>query len=106
MRFRGHFIGGGHFIGAIALAIAAIAAIVGASASRADAAADPARLHEYAKIFNADPEWQHYTGTLAASQTVQRALDVYRGTTLSDRTPPSEAMTLEISPAFLMEDPT
>jgi len=84
MRFRGHFIGGGHFIGAIALAIAAIAA----------------------KIFNADPEWQHYTGTLAASQTVQRGFHVYRGTTLSDRTPPSEAMTLEISPAFLMEDPT
>ncbi len=97
MRFRGHF------IGAIALAIVAI---VGASASGADAAVDPARLREYAKIFNADPEWQHYTGTLAASQTVQRAFHVYRGTTLSDHTPPSEAMTLEISPAFLMEDPT
>ena len=40
---------------------------------------DAARLREYAKSFNAGPEWQHYTGTLAASQTVQRAFDVYRG---------------------------
>jgi len=40
---------------------------------------DPARLREYAKTFNAGPDWQHYTGTLAASQTVQRAFDVYRG---------------------------
>jgi protein SCO1/2 len=40
---------------------------------------NPARLREYAKTFNAGPEWQHYTGTLAASQTVQRAFDVYRG---------------------------
>jgi protein SCO1/2 len=38
-----------------------------------------ARLREYAKTFNAGPAWQHYTGTLAASQTVQRAFDVYRG---------------------------
>ncbi len=40
---------------------------------------NPARLRAYAKTFNAGPEWQHYTGTLAASQTVQRAFDVYRG---------------------------
>jgi protein SCO1 len=40
---------------------------------------DPARLREYAKTFHAGPEWQHYTGTLAASQAVQRAFDVYRG---------------------------
>ena len=40
---------------------------------------DPARLREYARTFNAGPAWQHYTGTLAASQTVQRAFDVYRG---------------------------
>jgi protein SCO1/2 len=39
----------------------------------------PARLREYAKTFNAGPEWQHYTGTLAASQAVQRAFNVYRG---------------------------
>jgi protein SCO1/2 len=40
---------------------------------------DPSRLRAYAKTFNAGPEWQHYTGTLAASQAVQRAFDVYRG---------------------------
>jgi protein SCO1/2 len=39
----------------------------------------PARLRDYAKTFNAGPEWQHYTGTLAASEMVQRAFDVYRG---------------------------
>ena len=39
----------------------------------------PARLREYAKIFHAGPQWQHYTGTLAASQGAQRAFDVYRG---------------------------
>jgi protein SCO1/2 len=40
---------------------------------------DPARLREYAKSFNAGPDWQHYTGTLAASRVVQQAFDVYRG---------------------------
>jgi protein SCO1/2 len=39
----------------------------------------PARLRQYAKSFRAGPEWQHYTGTLAASQVAQRAFDVYRG---------------------------
>lgn len=39
----------------------------------------PAKLREYAQRFGAGPQWQHYTGTLAASQTVQRAFDVYRG---------------------------
>jgi len=39
----------------------------------------PARLLEYARRYHAGPEWQHYTGTLAASTTVQRAFDVYRG---------------------------
>lgn len=39
----------------------------------------PARLADYAKTFHAGPEWRHYTGTLAASQTAQRAFDVYRG---------------------------
>jgi protein SCO1 len=37
------------------------------------------RLREYARTFHAGPEWQHYTGTLTASQTAQRAFDVYRG---------------------------
>ena len=39
----------------------------------------PTRLAEYAQTFHAGPEWRHYTGTLAASQTAQRAFDVYRG---------------------------
>ena len=39
----------------------------------------PARLRDYARTFHAGPEWQHYTGTLAASQTAQRAFGVYRG---------------------------
>lgn len=39
----------------------------------------PARLREYAKKFGAGPEWQHYTGTLAASQKVQKAFSVYHG---------------------------
>jgi len=39
----------------------------------------PARLLQYARTFHAGPQWQHYTGTLAASQRAQRAFDVYRG---------------------------
>lgn len=39
----------------------------------------PARLREYARTFHAGTGWQHYTGTLEASQTAQRAFDVYRG---------------------------
>ena len=39
----------------------------------------PARLREYATRFGAGPQWQHYTGTLAASQTAQKAFAVYRG---------------------------
>jgi protein SCO1/2 len=37
-----------------------------------------ARLHEYARKFSAGPQWQHYTGTLDASVTIQRAFAVYR----------------------------
>lgn len=43
----------------------------------------PARLVEYARKFGAGPEWQHYTGTLQASLTAQRAFDVYRGDKMS-----------------------
>lgn len=43
----------------------------------------PARLHEYAQKFHAGREWQHYTGTLEASVTAQRAFDVYRGSKMS-----------------------
>ena len=39
----------------------------------------PARLAAYAKVYDAGPEWQHYTGTVAASITAQRAFDAYRG---------------------------
>ena len=43
----------------------------------------PSRLHEYGKKFGAGPQWQHYTGTLAASVTAQRAFGVYRGDKMS-----------------------
>jgi protein SCO1/2 len=43
----------------------------------------PARLRQYAAQFGAGPEWQHYTGTVAASQAAQRAFDVYRGDKMS-----------------------
>jgi protein SCO1/2 len=39
----------------------------------------PEHLREYAKKFGAGPEWQHYTGTVAASVATQRAFNVYRG---------------------------
>ncbi|MDB5811714.1 MAG: Cytochrome oxidase biosis protein Sco1/SenC/PrrC, putative copper metallochaperone [Betaproteobacteria bacterium] len=39
----------------------------------------PKRMTEYAKKYNASPQWQHYTGTVAASITMQKAFDVYRG---------------------------
>jgi protein SCO1/2 len=43
----------------------------------------PARLTEYARKFHAGPQWQYYTGTVAASLTAQRAFDVYRGDKMS-----------------------
>jgi protein SCO1/2 len=43
----------------------------------------PTRLTQYAKKFRAGPEWQHYTGTLAASLAAQRAFEVYRGDKMS-----------------------
>jgi protein SCO1 len=43
----------------------------------------PERLREYARRFEAGPEWQHYTGTLAASIAAQQAFDVYRGDKMS-----------------------
>lgn len=39
----------------------------------------PARLRDYAHKFHAGPEWQHYTGTVAASVAAQRAFNVFRG---------------------------
>jgi protein SCO1 len=43
----------------------------------------PARLRQYARKFHAGREWQHYTGSLAASVAAQRAFDVYRGEKMS-----------------------
>lgn len=43
----------------------------------------PEKLTEYARQFGAGPQWQHYTGTLAASLAAQRAFDVYRGDKMS-----------------------
>ena len=43
----------------------------------------PPRLRAYARKFHAGLEWQHYTGTLAASITAQRAFDLYRGGKMS-----------------------
>ena len=39
----------------------------------------PARLTEYAKKFHAAAQWQHYTGTVAASIAIQKAFGAYRG---------------------------
>lgn len=39
----------------------------------------PARLRAYAAKFNADSNWNHYSGTLGASITVQQAFNAYRG---------------------------
>jgi protein SCO1 len=43
----------------------------------------PARLREYAKKFGAGPEWQFYTGTVAASLAAQQAFGAYRGDKMS-----------------------
>ncbi|MBI4695278.1 MAG: SCO family protein [Gammaproteobacteria bacterium] len=39
----------------------------------------PARLAAYAAKYRAGPAWHHYTGTVAAIQSIQRAFDAYRG---------------------------
>lgn len=39
----------------------------------------PAQLREYARRFGAGPQWQHYTGSSAASVAVQKAFATYRG---------------------------
>jgi len=39
----------------------------------------PARLREYAAQFHAGKSWQHYTGTVAASVTIQKAFGAWRG---------------------------
>jgi protein SCO1/2 len=39
----------------------------------------PARLKAYAKQLAAGPSWSFYTGSVEASQALQRAFDAYRG---------------------------
>ena len=43
----------------------------------------PVKLRRYAQKFGAREGWNHYTGTLEASQSAQRAFDVYRGDKMS-----------------------
>jgi protein SCO1/2 len=43
----------------------------------------PGKLREYAQRFGARHGWNHYTGTIEASQSAQRAFDVYRGDKMS-----------------------
>jgi protein SCO1/2 len=43
----------------------------------------PRKLREYAERFRAGPQWQHYTGTVAASLAMQRAFGVYNGDKMS-----------------------
>lgn len=43
----------------------------------------PPRLTEYAKRYNAGPEWQHYTGSLEAILATERAFSVFRGDKMS-----------------------
>ena len=43
----------------------------------------PVKLRAYAHRFGARDGWNHYTGTLEASQSAQRAFDVYRGDKMS-----------------------
>jgi protein SCO1 len=39
----------------------------------------PERLLAYGKKFDAQPQWQHYSGTLANSVAIQKAFGAYRG---------------------------
>ena len=39
----------------------------------------PARLRDYAKRFAAGSQWQHYTGSVAASIAAQKAFNAYSG---------------------------
>ena len=43
----------------------------------------PARLDEYAKRFQAGPQWRFYTGTAGASIAAQKAFGAYRGDKMS-----------------------
>jgi len=43
----------------------------------------PARLREYAAMFNASPSWRFYTGSLEAIIAVQKAFESYRGSKMN-----------------------
>jgi protein SCO1 len=43
----------------------------------------PSRLRAYAKQFQAEPGWDHYSGTVATSIAIQRAFAAYRGDKMS-----------------------
>lgn len=43
----------------------------------------PRRLHDYAKRFNAGPQWDFYTGGLNDMIAIQKDFDVYRGNKMS-----------------------
>lgn len=45
----------------------------------------PARLAAYAKRFDAGPQWFHYTGTVEASISVQKAFGAYYGDKMNHR---------------------
>jgi protein SCO1 len=50
----------------------------------------PQALQSYAKRFNGGQGWDYYTGTVTASESVQRAFGVYRGDKMSH--PPTTFM--------------
>ena len=43
----------------------------------------PPKLREYAKRYKAGPTWNHYTGTVEASISIQNAFNVNRGNKMS-----------------------
>jgi protein SCO1 len=45
----------------------------------------PERLAEYAKRYNAGPQWAHYTGTLGTSVKLQKAFQAYYGDKMHHR---------------------
>jgi protein SCO1/2 len=43
----------------------------------------PERLRDYARRFSAGDQWRHYTGTIEASVTAQKAFNAWRGDKMS-----------------------
>jgi protein SCO1/2 len=65
----------------------------------------PARLREYARKFHAGPEWQHYTGTVAASLAAQRAFMSHAPVTLVRAAPGKPWLRIEgfVTPDELLQ---